>query len=214
MSLYKLARNWWWVALRGLFAVVFVLASFFGTSFTLLLLVRLFGVYALVDGLVVTFAGLTNSHGVWPRWVPLMEGLLGIGAGAASFLSPGLTAVGLVYLIVGWAVARGALEFTASIRLLRAVDKRHLLALGVALILALGALLLKWPTPVGFALLWLTGAYTLVFGLLQIGLGFRIRNWQNRWMRPLRLQPVEVRAGRPGGHSPRLAARGLMRIAR
>ncbi len=185
--------------LRGLFAVVFVLASFFGTNLTLMLLVLLFGVYALVDGLVVTFAGLTNSHGVWPRWVPLMEGLLGIGAGVLSFLSPGLTAIGLVYLIVGWAVVRGALEITAAIRLLGAVDKRHLVALGAALILTLGALLVIWPTSAGFALVWLAGAYTLVFGLLQVGLGLRIRNWQTRWMSPLRLRSVAVDAGRASG---------------
>jgi uncharacterized membrane protein HdeD (DUF308 family) len=50
MSAYGLARNWWWIVLRGLFAVLFVLAAFFGTYLTLGALVLLFGAYSLAGG--------------------------------------------------------------------------------------------------------------------------------------------------------------------
>lgn len=47
------------------------------------------------------------------------------------------------------------------------------------------------------ALVWLIAAGALVFGLLQVGIGFRLKSWQGRWTRPLRpllLQPVRVSA--------------------
>jgi hypothetical protein len=71
--------------------------------------------------------------------------------------------------------------------------------LGAALILALGALLVLGPGPAGLGVFWLAWAYALLFGLLQIGLGLRIRNWQVRWMRPLRQRRVEVQAGPAAG---------------
>jgi uncharacterized membrane protein HdeD (DUF308 family) len=195
MSLYGLARNWWWIVLRGLFASVFVLVASFGTYDTLVALVLLFGVYSVVDGLIVLVAGVTHSHGSRPGWLLLLEGLLGIGAGTLAFVSPGLTAIGLLYLLAGWAIVTGALEITAAIPLRGEFAKARLLAFGTVLAGALAAMLFIWPAPISFALLWLTAAYTLIFGLLQIGLGLRVRNWRTRWMRPLRLQPVAIGVG-------------------
>ena len=153
MSAYGLARNWWLILLRGLFAVLFVLAAFFGTYLTLVALVLLFGAYALADGILGVIAGLrgcllkrelphirrskslpttkcgdkrpfkkqplTRHTGSRPWWLLLIEGLIGIVAGVLSFLSPGLTALTLLYLIVAWAIVTGTLEIVAAIRLRR-----------------------------------------------------------------------------------------------
>jgi uncharacterized membrane protein HdeD (DUF308 family) len=74
MSAYGLARNWWWIVLRGLFAVLFVLAAFFGTFLTLVALVLLFGAYSLADGILGVIAGLTRPTGFRPWWLLLLEG--------------------------------------------------------------------------------------------------------------------------------------------
>jgi uncharacterized membrane protein HdeD (DUF308 family) len=194
MSLYALVRNWWWVALRGLFAGVFILVAFLGSYAALVTLVVLFGAYALVDGLVVLIAGVTHSHGARPVWLLLLEGLTGVGAGVLAFVLPDLAAVGLLYLLAGWAIVSGALAVAAAIHWRGVVAKARVVAIGLGLAVALAALLMLWPAPVSLGLFWLVAAYTLIFGLLQVGLGLRVRNWQNRWMRPLRLLPVEVAA--------------------
>jgi uncharacterized membrane protein HdeD (DUF308 family) len=197
MSLYGLARNWWWIVLRGLFAGVFVLVAFLGSYDTLVALVRLFGAYALVDGLVVLIADVTHSHGTRPGWLLLLEGLLSIGAGTLAFLSPGLTAIGLVYLLVGWAIVRAVLEIIVAIRWHGVAVKARLLTFGLLLAAALAALLALWPVPVSSVFLWLAVAYTLIFDLLQIGVGLRVRNWQARWMKPLHMQPGAGALARP-----------------
>jgi uncharacterized membrane protein HdeD (DUF308 family) len=156
----------------------------------------LFGAYSLADGILRVIAGLTRHNGSRPWWLLLMEGVISIVAGVLSFRSPGLTAVILLYLIVAWAIVIGTLEIVAAIRLRKAVEKIGLLALSGLLSVALGVVLVIWPRTTGFALVWLIGAYVLVFGLLQIGLGFRSRNLQKMWLR-LRLtafQPVRLDA--------------------
>ena len=178
MSAYGLARNWWWIVLRGLFAVLFVLAAFFGTYLTLGALVLLFGAYSLADGILAVIAGLTHHNGSRPWWLLLIEGLIGIVAGVLSFFSPGLTALVLLYLIVAWAIVTGTLETISAIRLRRVIEKAGLLVLSSILSVALGVMLMIWPGATVLGLIWLIGAYALVFGLLQIGLGIRLRKLQ------------------------------------
>ena len=49
--LHLLARYWWALALRGVFAVLFGLLAFFMPKITLITLVLLFGAYVLLDGI-------------------------------------------------------------------------------------------------------------------------------------------------------------------
>ena len=51
--LHLLARCWWALALRGLFAVLFGLLAIFMPHKTLLVLVLVFGVYALIFGIML-----------------------------------------------------------------------------------------------------------------------------------------------------------------
>ncbi len=192
MSAYGLARFWWWILLRGLFAVLFVLAACFGTNLILVALVLFFGAYSLADGILAVIAGLTRHTGSRPWWLLLIEGLIGIVAGVVSFLSPGLTALVLLYLIVAWAIVTGTLETISAIRWRRVIEKAGLLALSCILSVALGVMLMIWPGATVLGLIWLVGTYALVFGLLQMRLGIRLRNLQKTWLSLMALQPVRV----------------------
>jgi len=178
MSAYGLARNWWLMVLRGLCAVGLGLAALVRPNLTLVALVLLFGVYLLVDGLLAVIAGLTRSKGSRPWWLLLIEGLIGIGAGVVAVLSPGLTAIALLYLLAAWAILTGALEIVSAIRLRKDIESEGLLALSGILSITLGAVLVIWPQAGGLALVWLMGSYALAFGLLLVGLGLRLWNWQ------------------------------------
>ena len=57
----SLTKNWWLVVLRGALAVLFGLTAFLWPGLTLLLLIILFGVYALADGVVVQMIRCTNN---------------------------------------------------------------------------------------------------------------------------------------------------------
>lgn len=170
----QLARRWWLLALRGVIAILFSLAAFFWPGMTLTLLIIFFAAYALVDGVFTLAAAFTSrKNGRW--WMLLLEGLVGITVGVLAFIWPGLTALALLYLIAAWAVATGILEIIAAIRLRKHITGEWLLALTGMVSIALGVLLIMLPAAGLLALVWVIGAYALLFGLLLLALAWRLR---------------------------------------
>ena len=60
MMVIVLARNWWALALRGLFAVLFGIMAFAWPGITLGALVLLYGAYALADGIFAIAAAVVG----------------------------------------------------------------------------------------------------------------------------------------------------------
>lgn len=168
--------SWWALVLRGLAAIAFGVLAFVWPQITLTALVFLWGAYALVDGAFAIAAGV-KSHGENKRWwVLLLEGILGVAAGLVAFLVPGITALVLLILIAAWAMVTGAFEIAAAIQLRKYIKGEWLLALaGVASVL-FGLALLSNPAAGALALVWLIGAYSIVFGVLLIVLGVRLHS--------------------------------------
>lgn len=170
-----LARNWWALALRGLFAILFGVLAFVWPGLTLQALVILYGAYALVDGVFALVAAVraAEAHARW--WTLLIEGLVGIGAGILTFIWPGITALVLLYLIAAWAIVTGLLEIVAAIRLRKEITDEWALGASGAASVIFGLLLMIFPGAGALTLVWLIGAYALVFGILLLVLAFRLR---------------------------------------
>lgn len=173
-----LAHNWWTLLLRGLLAVSFGILTFIYPGLTLIVLAMLFGAYALIDGIFAIIAAVSAPKGQARWWVTLIEGIVGIVVGVLTFIWPGITALGLLYLIAAWAIVTGAFEIAAAIRLRKQITGEWLLILsGIASVL-FGVLLAAKPGPGALAVAWLIGAYAIVFGVLFIVLSFRLRSWR------------------------------------
>lgn len=170
-----IANHWWLTALRGVFAVLFGLATFFWPGATLSALVLLFGFYVLFDGVVALATSLSNWRDKW--WLLSLEGIIGIVVGVITFVWPAITAVTLVYLIATWALITGTLEIAAAIQLRREIDNEWVLGLSGIASIIFGLLVFIWPGAGTLAILWMIGAYALLFGGLLIYLGIRLRQW-------------------------------------
>jgi len=172
-----LARNWWSLVIRGLVAIALGIVTFAWPGITLAALVLVFGAYALLDG-VVSIVGAWKAARAHERWGALIfEGIAGIAAAVVTAIIPGLTAIALVYLIAAWALVTGALEIVAAIRLRQYVAHEWLLALSGVASLLFGFLAILLPLAGAVAIALGIGIYALVFGVLLIGLGFRLRSW-------------------------------------
>jgi uncharacterized membrane protein HdeD (DUF308 family) len=172
-----LVRNWWVVLLRGLAAIIFGLITFFAPEISLMVLVIVFGAYALVDGILAIVSAIRWRGEVNRWWVLLLEGLTGVAAGVVTFIWPGISALALLFVIAAWAVVTGALEIAAAIRLRKIIAGEWLLALiGIASV-ALGIMLALFPGPGALALVIWIGAYAMVTGVLLVVLAFRLRSW-------------------------------------
>ena len=175
-----LTRNWWALALRGVFAILFGLAALAMPGISLKALIMLFGAYAVIDGLFAIVAGI-RAVGQQQRWGPLvLEGIVDIAAGVAVFAWPALTALFLLYLVSVWAVVTGILEIAAALRLPRHVKGEWMLAVNGVISVLLGAFLIAPPHVGILAVVYWIGAYALIFGIMLLALGLRLRRLQHK----------------------------------
>jgi uncharacterized membrane protein HdeD (DUF308 family) len=173
--LNTLASNWRALALRGLVALLFGLVVLFWPGLVLTVLALLFGIYAVVDGAITLVPALRSSDRGARRWLPLTEGAVGVFAGLIALLLSGMAANGLVYVIVGWALATGMLKILTAILLRAEVENGWLLAGSGALSVLFGILLAVLAGEDVPFLAPLIGAFAVVVGLALIVFAFRMR---------------------------------------
>jgi uncharacterized membrane protein HdeD (DUF308 family) len=169
------AANWRALALRGLVALLFGLVVLFWPGLVLAVLALLFGIYAVVDGAITFVPALRSSERGARRWLPLSEGAVGVIAGLVAFLLSGMSANGLVYVIVGWALATGVLKILTAILLRTEVENGWLLAGSGALSVLFGVLLAALAGSDVPFLAPLIGAFAVIVGLALIVFAFRLR---------------------------------------
>ena len=174
--LSTLAANWRALALRGLVALLFGLVVLFWPGLVFAVLALLFGIYAVVDGAITFVPALRSSDRGARRWLPLIEGAVGVIAGLVALLLSGMTLNGLVYVIVGWALATGVLKILTAIVLRAEVENGWLLAGSGALSVLFGVLLAVLAGSDVPFLAPLIGAFAVVVGLALIVFAFRLRD--------------------------------------
>ena len=151
----SLAQNWWAIALRGAFAILFGILTFVLPGVTLATLVILFAAYMLVDGVFAIVAGLkaAQRHERWGSLI--LEGVANILAGIVAFVWPAITVLVLVYLVAFWSIVSGLLMAVAGFRL-NGEHGRWLMVLAGVVSVVFGVLLAFMP---------IAGAVVLTFCL-------------------------------------------------
>jgi len=170
------ARNWWLVVLRGILAILFGLTAFVWPAYTWIVLVFMFGIYTLVGGLAAVGTGLSRAKDSSRWWTSLLKGMISISAAVIALIWPQLTGLIMVLVITGGAVLTGVLEIIAAIHLRHEINNEWLLAVGGIVSIALGVFLFLQPVAGGIAILWTVAAFVVIFGVLLIALGFRLKN--------------------------------------
>jgi uncharacterized membrane protein HdeD (DUF308 family) len=173
--LNTLAANWRALALRGLVALLFGLVVLFWPGLVLTVLALLFGIYAVVDGVITFVPALRTPERGPQRTLPMTEGAVGIVAGLVAVFWPELTISGLVYVIAGWAVVTGVLEILTAVLLRTTVQNGWLLAGSGALSVLFGTLLVVLAGSDVPLLAPFIGGFAVVIGLALIVFAFRLR---------------------------------------
>jgi uncharacterized membrane protein HdeD (DUF308 family) len=174
LMLHALAKNWWLILLRGLCAILFGVLTFIWPGVTLLTLVILYGAYALADGVIAIIAAIMGGAPA-PRWWLAVVGLLGIAAGVVTFLWPGMTTLVLLLFIAGWAVATGIMQIIGAIMLRKEINNEWLLIASGILSVIFGVVLAMQPGVGALALLFVIGAYAILYGILLVSFSLRLR---------------------------------------
>ena len=170
-----LAQNWWAVALRAVFAILFGLIALFVPGATILSLVLFFSAYMVVDGVfgIIAAVRAASQHQRWGLLV--LEGLADIFVGVVAFLWPGLTVLTFVILMAAWSIVTGVLMTMAAFKLNPTYGRGWMIFSGVVSVL-FGIALALSPLVGAVVLTWWLGAYALVFGISLLVVAFKLRS--------------------------------------
>ena len=174
--LNMLAKNWWLVEIRGVAAIAFGVLAFLWPGITLLVLVTLFAAYMLIDGVALLVSlrraePATAGH----RLAVGLMGILGVAVGIATIFWPGITALALLYLVAFWAITLGLTQVIAAIRLRREISGELWFVIGGLLTVVFGVFILLFPGTGLLSLVWIVGAWAIVFGITNLILAWRLR---------------------------------------
>jgi uncharacterized membrane protein HdeD (DUF308 family) len=162
----------------GVAAIIFGILAFLLPGLTLFTLIILFGAFALADGVLAlwtAFTGGVAAGNMTPRWWLILIGVLGIATAVTTVLWPGTTGLVLLLFIAAWAIASGIFTIIGAVRLRKEIEGEWLLIANGALSILIGLLMLFQPAAGALALVWLIGAYALVFGGILVAFAFRLR---------------------------------------
>ena len=172
--LHALADNWWLIFLRGIAAIIFGVLAFLWPGVTLFTLVILYGAFAFADGILAILAAIRGSAYA-SRWWLAIVGLIGIAAGIATLLWPGITGLILLFCIAGWAIATGVMQIVGAIMMRKEIEGEWLLIASGVLSILFGGLLLMQPGAGALALVFVIGSYAILYGILLISFSLRLR---------------------------------------
>lgn len=163
----------WLAAVRGLVAIAAGVLAFVWPGISLVVLMYLFGAYAFINGILAIIVALDMRRVISTWWALLIEGLVGIAAGIATFFWPHLTLVVLFLLIAVWAVLLGIFEIITALASRAAPGARWMVAVAGAFSILFGVFLFLHPGIGILTIIWLIGFYAIAWGITLIAYAFQ-----------------------------------------
>ncbi|HEY4033164.1 MAG TPA: DUF308 domain-containing protein [Ktedonobacteraceae bacterium] len=152
-------NSWWMLAIRGIIALLFGLAVFIRptlfTSFAFL-----FGIYALVDGIIAVGTSFDDraSNNRW--WIVFLEGLVGIVFGLLAMFS----SMALLNVVAIWALVMGILELASVFATQGSFAHDWTMVIGGIVSVVLAIVLFFTGTT---SMLMLVGVFAIIFGVMM-----------------------------------------------
>ena len=166
------------LALRGVAAILFGIATLIWPDVTLWALVVLWGIYALVDGSIALAGAITDKYLLHRGWVAV-AGISGIAAGVLTFVWPEITALVLLYVIAAWALVNGFTLIGIAISERKRLTGEWVIALDGVLSVLLGIVLIITPGTGALAITWAIGWWACLSGATTLWLAWKVQHELN-----------------------------------
>ncbi|MDR7132973.1 uncharacterized membrane protein HdeD (DUF308 family) [Lysobacter niastensis] len=175
-----LSRGAWVLIVFGIIAVLFGLVAIAWPGRTAVALAWAFGVMALAEGVTSLIALFRKDVPISKGWVALYA-VASIAFGCLAVLNPLAVAGVMLMFLAAWLIVAGIFRIIFAIRVRKQVANEWLLGLSGALAIVLGVMLIAYP---GAGLvtmaLWI-GVAAMIYGVLQILTGWRMRKVTQRF---------------------------------
>ncbi len=177
MSIF--AKHWWLLVMRGVVAVLFAIAAFSLSRSPFVALATCIAVYLLADGVLTAYSGWRLRGEENSGWLLVAEGLVGIVLALVIRLRE-VEDSQLVYLFATWCILTGILEIWLAYHVRKEIESEWQLVMAGFISVGLGAVMLLSAYRGSVTLAWWAGFYAIFFGMLLLGVGFRLRRWLAR----------------------------------
>ncbi len=143
---------------------------------TIVVVAALMGIALLVSGVFSIVGGFTApDQSTASRVLMTISGVLSIALGLVAFRSVAHAAVILALLVgLGW-LMRGIVDLVNGISSAKGTPGRGFVIAGGVVGLLFGLAVLVWPAITLTALIWVSGFWLVVLGLLQVFASFKLR---------------------------------------
>lgn len=171
---------WFTLLWRGALSIVFGICAFVWPGNFMEVLVIVFGLYLLVDGIMAVWGAYMDTGEDRSRFLPKAIGLVTLSIGLLALVFPAVVIRYLVLMIGIWNIYLGILQiFTSFVLRGELQDSGWQAFAGVISILFGIAIAYYWWVGV-VTLAWLIGTAAIATGLILLWLGFRLRTVDKR----------------------------------
>ncbi|MDJ0955429.1 MAG: DUF308 domain-containing protein [Arenicellales bacterium] len=172
----RLGDVWWAFLVRGILAAGLGIVALFWPKATLVLLIRLVGIFVLFDG-VVGLVGALRARNIGSYLVP---GLVTVAVGVILLFWPDVTGRWLLIILGVWALFQGTVLFLAGRQAdPNDPDRGLTIAMG-SVVAVIGLILVIWPGTGVVTISWIIAIVALLVGAFFIFLAMRLRGIEHR----------------------------------
>jgi uncharacterized membrane protein HdeD (DUF308 family) len=162
--------------IRGVIAVILGICAFVWPQKTIDILVKLLGVYFLVDGLT----GAIGSYRSGDRAMQLGPAIASLALGLALLFWSGVSAKVFLVMTGIWLLIQGAGLFLSGREIKSETGERSIVGLVGGLMALVGLVFIFWPNTGIVAVSWLLGVGALLVGAGLIYLATRLKRLRHR----------------------------------
>lgn len=174
-------RNYWWLTLiRSLVVILFGIAALLWPGPTLVFFIYLFGVFAIVEGIIDIATAMQERQIYKNWWVLLLTGVASIIVGILVFSWPGITSLILFYLVAAWAFVAGIMAIASAFSRFTLPGLDWPLILGGVVLVILGLIMAAHPVASILSIVWVLGLAAIIYGVLLFVRSFQFKSLQDR----------------------------------
>jgi uncharacterized membrane protein HdeD (DUF308 family) len=163
--------RWWQISIIGIIIFLSGVDAFFWTSTFLDLLIPLFGILALVVGVIMIMFSISVKQDLVYQFPIFFAGILSLVTGSIAIMIPGLIQTSLIIIMAFIAIINSVLLIIVGCSLSDAWKTRLVIVLFGMLTLFLSILIALFPALSTIALVKIWGVYAWVIGFLCVVAG-------------------------------------------
>ncbi|TXH39502.1 MAG: HdeD family acid-resistance protein [Actinobacteria bacterium] len=174
--LHAVGKSWWVVLIVGLLSAGLGVLCLVWPGQTIVVVAVLFGIYLIVSGIVQLVQGFNRDKSTGERVLAIIVGIVSIVLGILCFRGGIANGVYILSLFIGFSfLFRGIWQLVGGLQG-KGMQGRGLLIFSGVLGIIAGIIVLTVPLDSLVVLVWITGIWLILMGIIEIVYSFKIKS--------------------------------------